>query len=126
MPIPFHHSSASANRVTWSSCPNSLRDNRVDEIVVFGELNRSEMLSILDIMIGELNEMLAEKGMSLVAEDAVREMLVTEAAAEHMGARPLRRLIERKIEDKLSDIIIRGGRPKKITAAVSDGEIVCE
>lgn len=100
--------------------------NRVDEIVVFGELSRSEMLGILDIMLGELNEMLAEKGMSLVAGDEVREKLVDEAAAKHMGARPLRRLIERKIEDKLSDIIIRGGRPKKITAAVSDGEIVCE
>ena len=100
--------------------------NRVDEIVVFGELSRGEMLSILDIMLGELNEMLAEKGMSLVAGDEVREKLVDEAAAEHMGARPLRRLIEREIEDKLSDIIIRGGRPKKITAAVSDGEIVCE
>ena len=53
-------------------------------------------------------------------------MLVKEAMGEHLGARPLRRLIGRKIEDKLSDIIISGSYKEKVTIAEKDGEIICE
>ena len=100
--------------------------NRVDEIVVFDELNHEEMRKILDIMLCELSEMLENKGITLSVADSVKEMLVKEAVREHLGARPLRRLIGRKIEDKLSNIIISGSYKDKVTITEKDGEIICE
>ena len=100
--------------------------NRVDEIVVFDELNHTEMKEILDIMLCELSEMLVNKGIKLTVADEVKELLVDEAVREHLGARPLRRLIGRKIEDKLSDIIISGSYKSEVNITEKDGEIVCE
>ncbi len=100
--------------------------NRVDEIVVFDELNHEEMRKILDIMLSELSEMLESKGITLSVTDSVKELLVAEAVREHLGARPLRRLIGRKIEDKLSNIIISGSYKDKVTITEKDGEIICE
>ena len=100
--------------------------NRVDEIIVFDELNHDEMKQILDIMLGELSQMLENKGIKLEVTDAVKEMLVSEAVHEHLGARPLRRMIGRKIEDKLSDIIISGSYKDSVTISEKNGEIICE
>ncbi len=100
--------------------------NRVDEIIVFDELNYEQMIKILDIMLSELSEMLENKGISLIVTDEVKKILVKEAMGEHLGARPLRRLIGRKIEDKLSDIIISGSYKEKVTITEKDGEIICE
>ena len=99
--------------------------NRVDEIVIFDELSHSQMKDILDIMLGELSEMLENKGITLNVDDKAKEMLVNEAVREHLGARPLRRLIGRKIEDKLSEIIIGGSYDSTVTITEKDGEIVC-
>ena len=84
------------------------------------------MKQILDIMLGELSQMLENKGIKLDVTDAVKEMLVSEAVREHLGARPLRRMIGRKIEDKLSDIIIRGSYKDSVTISEKNGEIICE
>ncbi len=100
--------------------------NRVDEIVVFDELNHEEMKKILDIMLGELSEMLENKGITLSVTDEVCEAIVSEASKEHLGARPLRRIIGRKIEDKLADIIISGAYKNAVNVTLKDGEIVCE
>ena len=100
--------------------------NRVDEIVVFDELNHEEMKKILDIMLGELSEMLENKGITLSVTDEVCEAIVSEASKEHLGARPLRRIIGRKIEDKLADIIISGTYKNAVNVTLKDGEIVCE
>jgi len=100
--------------------------NRVDEIVVFDELNHTEMKEILEIMLGELSEMLETKGIKLSVSDSVKEILVEEAVREHLGARPLRRLIGRKIEDKLSDIIISGSYKNEVNITEKNGEIICE
>lgn len=100
--------------------------NRVDEIVVFDQLNEDEMSKILDLMLGELSDMLEGKGIRLSVSEAVKKMLVSEAIEEHLGARPLRRLISRKIEDKLSEMIIRGIHKGSVTITEKDGEIVCE
>ena len=100
--------------------------NRVDEIVVFDELNHTEMKKILEIMLGELSEMLETKGIKLSVSDSVKEILVEEAVREHLGARPLRRLIGRKIEDKLSDIIISGSYKNEVNITEKNGEIICE
>ncbi len=100
--------------------------NRVDEIIVFDELNHSEMKEILDLMLSELSEMLESKGIALSVTDEVKEMLVNEAVREHLGARPLRRLIGRKIEDKIADIIISGSYKNEVTILMKDGEVICE
>lgn len=100
--------------------------NRVDEIVVFDELSRDEMTKILDIMLGELSEMLELKGISLSVSSDVKASLVEDAVREKLGARPLRRLIGRRIEDKLSDIIISGSYKNEVTISQKDGEIICE
>ena len=100
--------------------------NRVDEIVVFDELNSEEMTQILDIMLGELSEMLSNKGITLSVSDEVKASLVKDAIAEHLGARPLRRLIGRRIEDKLSDIIISGSYRDTVVITEKDGVICCE
>ena len=100
--------------------------NRVDEIIVFDELNHSEMKEILELMLSELSEMLENKGISLSVTDEVKDILVNEAVREHLGARPLRRLIGRKIEDKIADIIISGSYKNEVTITMKDGEIICE
>ena len=100
--------------------------NRIDEIVVFDELSRDEMSKILDIMLGELSDMLDGKGITLAVDDDVKDILVDEAIKEHLGARPLRRLISRRIEDKLSNMIISGAYKDTIKISQKDGEIVCE
>ena len=100
--------------------------NRVDEIVVFDTLNAAEMKKILDIMLGELAQMLEGKGISLSVSDDVKQLIVDEAIKEHLGARPLRRLISRKIEDKLSEMIIGGNYKTTISIMQKDGEIICE
>ena len=100
--------------------------NRVDEIIVFDELNHSEMKEILELMLSELSEMLENKGIALSVTDEVKEILVNEAVREHLGARPLRRLIGRKIEDKIADIIISGSYKNEVTILMKDGEIICE
>ncbi|MGN1097384.1 MAG: AAA family ATPase [Clostridia bacterium] len=100
--------------------------NRIDEIVVFESLKKEELMQILELMLGELNEMLAEKGMSLELTDEAKELLLERGTDERFGARPLRRAISRNIQDKLADIIIRGERKEKLTASVRGGEIVIE
>ena len=100
--------------------------NRIDEIVVFDELNKDELTKILEIMLSELSEMLKNKGIKLSVDENVKVFLVEEAIKERLGARPLRRLIGRKIEDKLSDIIIRGSYKEHISITMKDGEIICE
>ena len=100
--------------------------NRVDEIVVFDQLSKEEMSKILDLMLSELSEMLDGKGIKLSVSGSVKEMLVDEAISEHLGARPLRRLISRKIEDKLSEMIIRGNHKGSVAITEKDGEIICE
>ena len=84
------------------------------------------MAKILDIMLSELSEMLENKGITLSVSNEVKDILICDAMAEHLGARPLRRLIGRKIEDKLSDIIIRGSYKDNLSIVLKDGEICCE
>lgn len=100
--------------------------NRIDEIVVFDELNKDELTEILEIMLSELSEMLENKGIKLSVDENVKSFLVEEAQKERLGARPLRRLIGRKIEDKLSDIIIRGSYKENLSITMKNGEIICE
>jgi ATP-dependent Clp protease ATP-binding subunit ClpC len=83
--------------------------NRIDDIVVFNALTRKQVNSILDIQIKELESRLGERKLTLSLHIKAREYLVDHGYDAAMGARPMRRLIQREIEDPLSLLILQGG-----------------
>ena len=99
--------------------------NRVDEVVVFKELKRNELIQIVSLMLDELSEGLAEKGISLSVDDAAKEIILDKSYKKEYGARPMRRYIERHIEDALAQKIIANELSSGQTAYVTgeDGEI---
>ncbi len=80
--------------------------NRVDEIVTFNRLTEQDFLGIADIMLSELRESLAGRGLTLTWDDAVRALLVKKAFSITYGARNLRRTIQRELEDPISERIL--------------------
>ena len=82
--------------------------NRIDEIIVFRQLGREEMLRIVDILIAEVNERLTDKKLILELDEATKELLVEEGFDPQFGARPIKRTIRRLIEDPLSEEILKG------------------
>ncbi|MCT1867548.1 ATP-dependent Clp protease ATP-binding subunit [Dermabacter sp. p3-SID358] len=82
--------------------------NRVDDIVVFPQLSREEIKQIVDLMVGRLDVRLAERGMSVTLTPEARTLLAEKGYDPVLGARPLRRAIQRDIEDSLSEKILFG------------------
>lgn len=82
--------------------------NRLDDIIVFHSLTREHIAEIVGILFGQLGERLSDEGLSLVRTDAATDFLVEHGYDEHYGARPLKRAIQRFIEDPLSDKILMG------------------
>ena len=80
--------------------------NRVDEIITFNPLSREDFLGIADIMLGELKQSLGGRGLALSWDESVRQCLVEEAYSTVYGARNLRRTIQRRLEDPISEAII--------------------
>ena len=80
--------------------------NRVDEIITFNPLSRENFQGIADIMLGELKQSLAGRGLNLSWDEEVRQALVEEAYSTVYGARNLRRTIQRRLEDPISEAII--------------------
>ncbi len=98
--------------------------NRVDEIVVFDALSEADLLQIVDLIAAEESQRLADIGRSLELTDAARRALAREGHDPAFGARPLRRLVQRRIENPLSKLLIAGDFPEGATIRVdfSDGE----
>ena len=82
--------------------------NRIDEVVVFHQLEKEHLVSIVDILVKELNARLMERGIQLEIDDDVKHWLIKEGYQPMYGARPMRRTIERRIGDPLSEELIRG------------------
>ena len=80
--------------------------NRVDEIVTFNHLTEENFLGIADIMLKELKDSLAARGLSLTWDESIRQYLVKKAYSMVYGARNLRRTIQRDLEDPISEKII--------------------
>ena len=80
--------------------------NRIDDIIVFESLSKKQISSILDIQIADLGSRLAEKGLNIKLSPKAREYLIANGYEPSMGARPMRRLIQREIEDPLSIAIL--------------------
>jgi len=82
--------------------------NRVDATVVFHALGKDEMRSIIDILLGEVQERVAEAGVSLDVSAEAKDLLIEKGFDPAFGARPLRRAIQRYLEDPLSEEILKG------------------
>ena len=80
--------------------------NRIDEVIVFHKLEKSEILSVVDMMMKRVREEMAKHGVVIELTDDARELLVEQGYDPAMGARPLRRAIQRMIEDPLADFIL--------------------
>ena len=97
--------------------------NRVDDIVVFHQLTQDEVLRIVDLRASELDERLHDKDMGLELTTAAKELLAKHGFDPVMGARPLRRAIQREIEDTMSEKILFGElKPGEIVVVDVEGE----
>ena len=90
--------------------------NRIDEIIVFHELSREEIREIVDLMLKEPKRDLGRRGITLRVTDDARDALARDGYDPSFGARPLRRLIQRRIEDTLADLWL--------TRAIADSKTV--
>lgn len=81
--------------------------NRVDEIIVFTKLNRDELDQIVQLMLKEVNEAVREKGMTLEITPEVKDFILEKGYDERYGARPLRRTIQRYIEDEIAEAYLK-------------------
>ena len=100
--------------------------NRIDETIVFTELNGDELKQIVDLMLKEVSAEAESKGMRIEFTDAVRDFILEKGYDVKYGARPLRRTIQSHIEDELSEVFIRGRfkAGDTIVTDVEDGNIV--
>jgi ATP-dependent Clp protease ATP-binding subunit ClpC len=80
--------------------------NRIDEIIVFHKLTRDEIMTIVDLMLRRLREQMATHEVAIELTDEAKELLVDKGYDPAMGARPLRRAIQRFIEDPLADYVL--------------------
>jgi ATP-dependent Clp protease ATP-binding subunit ClpC len=100
--------------------------NRIDDTIVFHELSRQEVTQIVDLMSKRLKDQLASQGLTLELTDAAKLLLAEKGYDPTLGARPLRRALQRMVEDKMSERILwkefRAG--ETIIVDAEDGEIV--
>jgi ATP-dependent Clp protease ATP-binding subunit ClpC len=82
--------------------------NRIDDIIVFHQLTENEIVQMVDLLIGRTEKQLANKDMALELTDAAKKLLAQRGFDPVLGARPLRRTIQREIEDQLSEKILFG------------------
>ena len=92
--------------------------NCIDDVVVFGALTKEEVGQILDIQIKELADRMREQNIVISVKPKAREYLIEHGYEPELGARPMRRLIRREIEDPLSVEILSGGGEKSNSVSV--------
>ena len=102
--------------------------NRIDDMIVFHSLTREHILGILEILLNNLIKRLKEDDLTLELTDEIKEKLVSDGYEPQYGARPLKRAIEREIENPLSLSIVNGKFKSgdKISAVLKDGDILFE
>ncbi len=86
--------------------------NRIDEIVLFNALNRKDLYRIIDLELAKVEERLATRKLVLHLSDSARDYLIEKGHNPEYGARPLRRTIERYVEDLLAEELLRGNLPE--------------
>ncbi len=93
--------------------------NRIDDIIVFAHLSKEEIRQIVDLMLKDLFKRLDERELTIEVNDDVKDYLAKEGYNEAYGARPLRRVIQKKIEDVLAEEILTGNYKPKDTLIMS-------
>ena len=97
--------------------------NRLDDIIIFHSLDRDQIKQIVDIQIGRLNKRLAERKLTVVLDNSARQMLANEGFDPAFGARPLKRAIQRLVENPLALEILAGKfLPGETIEATADGD----
>jgi ATP-dependent Clp protease ATP-binding subunit ClpC len=101
--------------------------NRIDEVIVFNPLGENELRSVVDILLEDVNNTLAERSLRLEVSEKAKEWLLAKAGVDpSTGARPLRRTIQRHIQDAISEILINNqqGEPiERIDVDLEGGEL---
>ena len=82
--------------------------NRIDEVIVFHELTLNEVKSIVDLMLNRVRDQLKSQALDIILTDDAKAVLATKGYDAQMGARPLRRAIQRMLEDPLSEKVLFG------------------
>jgi len=82
--------------------------NRIDDVIVFHQLTKDQIIQIVDLMIANLDDRLKAKDMGIELTQAAKDLLAARGYDPLLGARPLRRVIQREIEDSLSERILFG------------------
>lgn len=97
--------------------------NRFDDIIQFHPLTKGNLLQIVNLLLGKTNAMVSDQGLHITVTDAAKDKLVEEGYDPEMGARPLRRIIQEEIEDKVADYKLDHTEAKQLVADLKDGEI---
>ena len=98
--------------------------NRFNAIIEFSHLTKDDLNKIVDLMLAEVSKTIAKKGIDLVVSDDAKQHLIEEGYDEAMGVRPLRRVIEQEIRDKITDFYLDHPDVKHLKADMVDGELV--
>ena len=98
--------------------------NRFNAVIEFSHLNKEDLSKIVDLMLAEVNQTLAKKDIDLVVSQAAKDYITEEGYDEVMGVRPLRRVVEQEIRDKVTDFHLDHLDAKHLEADMEDGGLV--
>ena len=98
--------------------------NRFNAVIEFSHLTKEDLKEIVNLMLADVNKTLAKKGISLTVSESAKDYLIEQGYDEAMGARPLRRVIEQEIRDKVTDYYLDHLDVKKLKADMADGALV--
>lgn len=98
--------------------------NRFDDIIEFKSLDKDSLLKIVGLMIADTNANIKDQGLTIHVTDPVKEKLVTLGYDPAMGARPLRRVIQEQIEDRVADFYLDHPAAKNLEARINNGDII--
>jgi len=93
--------------------------NRIDEVIVFHKLTRDQIMSIVELMMARIREQLKDRGLNVELTQEAKEFLVEVGYDPAMGARPLRRAIQRYVEDTIADKVLSGEIPSGSTVVMT-------
>jgi ATP-dependent Clp protease ATP-binding subunit ClpC len=92
--------------------------NRLDDVIIFRHLNKEDLKKVIDFEMAKVTERLKERGFNLILTDEAKEFIIKQGSNLDYGARPLRRAIEQRVEDPLSEELLRGSFEGKNTIVV--------
>ena len=100
--------------------------NRIDDIIVFHKLKKEETAKIAELLLASLKKRLKVLGVSLEVKPSAMDLIIEKGYDDNYGARPLKRVIQRHVEDKLSEKILRGELKENTTIVIEaeNGEFI--